>query len=401
MDFCTYQKSMSLLKIVITAVFFSVSSFFLHAQSSLEREFIEAGFENVKHIVNSDKEILFAEGTPFKPRSSCIKEAVKIAQSYALSQGKERIDVILIENKIPVYKLEGAKSGETMKWETGFYDGKGINALSHDEKKGAYNGSAGKTDLKFYPQFRFKNYRLDKMYLVQLNLNPAIETNLWRGALLTAQVIIPVYNDYSIEEGRVRPGFVTLSQQTRLPGNIHLLATVGNFNNFRAGADLKAFYAIRDKVGIYGQLGFTGWSLAMFDKWVMKDFNQFNWKAGANYFLKPLNMLINLNIAMYMANDIAARGELIRYFKNSAVGFYVQTLGHEGYPLNGGFFFSINLPPGKQKRSSFVRVTTANHFAMEYIARPYPLRGRMYETSPDESSSNNFFNKLIINQYFK
>ncbi|MDP3435918.1 MAG: hypothetical protein Q8S04_01605, partial [Bacteroidales bacterium] len=89
--------------------------------------------------------------------------------------------------------------------------------------------------------------------------------------------------------------------------------------------------------------------------------------------------------------------EIIRYFKNAAIGFYVQSLQFEDYLINGGFFFSISLPPYKHNRSKRVRVTTADHFSIEYIARPYPQRGRMYFTSPDESSSFNFFNRILIN----
>ena len=45
----------------------------------------------------------------------------------------------------------------------------------------------GRVDLILYPQFRFRNSRLDVMYEVQINLNPTLEVNLWRGSKLTAQ----------------------------------------------------------------------------------------------------------------------------------------------------------------------------------------------------------------------
>jgi hypothetical protein len=100
----------------------------------------------------------------------------------------------------------------------------------------------------------------------------------------------------------------------------------------------------------------------------------------------------------YAGKDISARGEIIRHFKNASVGFYIQTMAIEEFPLNGGFFFAIALPPYKQFRNKFVRVSTGNYFPLEYIARPYPDYGRYFTTSPAENSSDNFFTKMRLNQ---
>ncbi len=211
-------------------------------------------------------------------------------------------------------------------------------------------------------------------------------------------MIIPLVNDYSDEESKIRPGFVTFSQDLRLPGNFLLRATIGNFNQFRAGADLKILKPMGKNLGIYGQVGITAMSVLLFDKWYYTELNKITWRAGMNYFVKPWNLMFNGNVGRYLGNDLSVRGEVVRFFKNASVGFYVQTIDIEDHPLNGGFFFSIALPPYVHKRSKRIRISPAKYFNFEYLARPYNNEGRIYQTSPDESSTENFFNINRLNQ---
>ena len=63
---------------------------------------------------------------------------------------------------------------------------------------------------------------------------------------LTAQVVVPVYNDgYGTLAGKTHPGFLTLQQTVRLPYNTWFTGTVGTFNAGRYGADLKLFHVLK------------------------------------------------------------------------------------------------------------------------------------------------------------
>ena len=221
---------------------------------------------------------------------------------------------------------------------------------------------------------------------------------LWKGAAVTAQVIFPIYNEYSSDESKIRPGFLTLSQILELPAGINMMATAGNFNMQRAGGDIKLYRAVGGRAGVYAQAGITYWSVPFFDSWTTSQNNRFNWRFGANYMVESSKILLNANVSQYLENDIALRGEIIRYFKNATVGFYVQTLQHEGYFLNGGFFFTISLPPRKRSNSRNFIIAPSQDFSLEYVARPYPTRGVYYRTSPAENSSHNFFNNFLINK---
>lgn len=251
-------------------------------------------------------------------------------------------------------------------------------------------------NLRVYPQFSFRNSRLDRFYRTQLNLNPTLHMQLWKGAEATAQVIIPLYNDYSIEEGKIRPGFLTLSQKVDLPAGIRMMTTLGHFSTQRTGGDVKLFRLLAPNLGMYAQAGLTYWTFPLFDRWINFQSHRVSWRFGGNYFLESAGLLFNANIAQYLDNDIALRGEVVRFFKKAYVGFYLQTLQYEGYSLNGGFFFTIALPDRRKSITRNIDIAPADDFSLEYVARPYSARGVFYRTSPAENSSHNFFNNFLF-----
>ena len=364
------------------------------------------GFENVKHISANGTEFFYLESKAYSTAGRLLNSVCGNVDSVSRYLKGDRINVTITENRFPVFNLQSSvylrDKNSRLIWRSGFQMNEALKVLRQDGKMKRYHNSGfGKVDILLYPQFRFRNSVLTRIYLFQINLNPTIETSFWKGSKVTAQVIIPLLNEYSLEESRIRPGFLTISQDFRLPGNIYGRATVGNFNQFRAGADLKLYKPVGDKIGIYGQAGITAMSIPLFDSWYYTDLNKYTWKAGANYLMDRWDLILNISVGRYLANDYSARGEVARYFKNGTVGFYVQSIQIDDYPLNGGFFFSVALPPYVHKRKRSIRISTANNFNLEYMARPYSNEGRIYQTSPDESSSENFFNRMKLNQIIR
>lgn len=394
-------KSCSI-KFIATSILLAVSNF-LGAQNTVERALYNEGYENLRHISKPGKEIIFIENGSSLNFQKSIPKLREDVLNLANEFKSQNIDVILLDRKIPILRMHTSidKREITPVWKSDFVFDEGMHELKSNNYDSFKYESFGKIDLKFYPVFRFKNARLDVMYLLQFNINPTLEISLWRGAKMTAQVIFPVVNDYSVEEGTIRPGFITLSQQFRLPSNIYANLTIGNFNTFRGGADLKLYKSLSKKIGVYAQASFTSYSFPMFNDWLYSGIDKFTWKVGANYAYKPLKMIFNLSVQKFLANDLSVRGEVTRYFKNSAVGFYVQSMAIPDYPVNGGFFFAFSLPPYKHNRNKFVRVRSGDYFSLEYIARPYEQHGRYFTTSPDENSSYNFFNKIHLSQIFE
>ncbi|MCK9304492.1 MAG: YjbH domain-containing protein [Bacteroidales bacterium] len=377
-----------------------------NGQDQTEKFLIRQGFENVKHISANGTEFFYLESNAFSTGERLLNEVCSSVDSVSRYLEGNRINITVTQNRIPLFNLQGSdyyrgKEGKII-WSSGFQMKESQKVLRQTEKKGRFhNPGTGKIDILLYPQFRFRNTTLTRIYLFQININPTLETSLWRGSRLTAQVIIPLLNEYSTEESEIRPGYLTISQDFRMPGNIFGRITAGNFNQFRAGADLKLFKPVGERIGLYAQTGITVMSIPLFDSWYYSDLKRFTWKAGANFFYDKWNTMINLSFGKYLANDYSLRGDVVRYFKNASVGFYIQTIEIEDFPLNGGFFFSVALPPHNHKRNKVVRISTANRFNLEYLARPYSDFGRVYQSSPDESSSENFFNRMRLNQIIR
>lgn len=248
--------------------------------------------------------------------------------------------VVWTEDRIPKFVLETGGYPDSVRWRLDFdtRDAREAWKRSLTSRPGAkrfLRSSAGRVDLILYPQFRFRNSRLDVMYEVQINLNPTLEVNLWRGSKLTAQLIVPILNEFYKEESRVRPGYLTLSQRFRLPANVLAKATFGNFSMNRWGADLKLFKPVGRHFGIYAEAGLTGISYLYFDGWSYAPMSKWTWMAGGNYLWNRFDLMFDVSAARYLGDDIGATAKVTRYFRRAAVGFYVQKTQKVDY--NGGF----------------------------------------------------------------
>ena len=132
----------------------------------------------------------------------------------------------------------------------------------------------GRVELVLYPQITLNNSWLDKIYGTVINIAPAVEARLWKGAAFTGQVILPVWNNMVGQMDYIRAGVLTLSQEFGLPGGAFGRVTVGNFTNSRMGADLKLRYATPDDRWLFGlEGGVTGSSTFYEGKWQVS-----NWK---------------------------------------------------------------------------------------------------------------------------
>src|SRR3989339_2212192 len=222
------------------------------AQTEVEKFLVRQGFENVRHISDNGKEHFYLESKAFPTSERIVGSVCKSMDSISSRLKNDQIDIVLLKNRLPVFHMQSNRSlknkSDRLIWRSDFRTGESYKVLRNNGSgKRFLNSSFAKIDLLFYPQFRFKNVTLDKMYLFQININPTLEIALWKGALLTTQVIIPILNEYSTEESEVRPGFLTFSQDFKIPGNIFARATIGNFSQFRGGADLKIFKPVGER----------------------------------------------------------------------------------------------------------------------------------------------------------
>ena len=263
--------------------------------------------------------------------------------------------------------------------------------------------SAWKVDLTVYPDLFLENNTFDELYTYAVNLNPALEMDLWRGGKMTAQVILPVATNLSGEMKRIRPGIIALSQEIRFKNNLFGKVAVGNFTGNRYGAQLEMKYRTdngRWEVG--GEVGSTGFSaVTREDGWYMGRRQRINASLNASYYEPHLNLQFDLKTGRYIYGDYGVRGDCTRHFGEYTIGLYA--LYTDG-KTNGGFHFAIPLPGKKWSRKGFFRIKPADYFAWaygmvadgEYIEK---RMGRSYQTRPDENRSCGFYQPDYIRHF--
>jgi hypothetical protein len=261
------------------------------------------------------------------------------------------------------------------------------------------NRSAGKIDVILYPQVTLNNAWLDKLYGTILNIAPALEVGLWKGASVTGQIIFPVWNNMKGEMDYIRPGMLLFKQQYRFPKNFFVEVNAGNFTADRLGVDVSAFYKTNNDRWSGGvNAGITGSSTFYSGKWEIS-----RWKrpTGAVYlrYNEPVyNLQFDLKAQRYIFGDYGLRFDCTRHFGEVSIGFYAMYSGGES---NGGFHFALPLPGKKRMNRRAVRIGIPEYFDWEYEARnggTYASErlGRYYETRPDENRSQRYYNPSYL-----
>lgn len=372
-------------------------------QENAVEELVNHGFENVRWTENEDECIYTIENNMYKTQGVGISKAIDIIQKYGLPTDK-RCKVIVTHLEVPELSLTyhpslsdstamGSKSG----WQTSYEIGNDWDSIKKEKAK---NSSRFKVDILVYPQLSFKNLIITQIYQVLFTLNPAIEVSLWPGMKFTGQMIIPVYNDgYGYLQDKVHPGFITLSQQFRLPYNIKGKATIGYFNADRYGADLMLFYPFKDeRFSLEGRIGAV--AIGYWDGFRLHYDTDFSttWTLGANFYWPRFNTTFSLKGEQYLMGEKGVKFEMIRHFRYASVGFYAQKAKEAN--SNGGFRIQVLLPPYKYKRfkNKYVpRLNTSYNMGIVYNAGNERYYYRQYRSAADENIMNsNRFNPYFI-----
>lgn len=349
---------------------------------------METGVENVACIENDSAYVFTIENNIWKLKGFGLCAIIrKLPICY------KPVRIIVLDNAVPwlMISLPSANS-ETLRDISVSYQ---LDSYWNEIKNNRMdNSSFFKFDIIVYPEISFRNIKLEKMYDWLINISPALEFSVWRGMKFTGQVVFPLVNQYGEQYKQVRPGYLNISQQLRIPYNWFAKITAGVFNQERWGLDLKVFhpftnerFALKMRAGLTGSSSFWNW------QWYYSVPKRLTWNVGGQYYNPRYNVQCQINGGRYLAGDYGIRIDIMRHFRHSTVGFYgLKTNKSE---VNGGFYFTVALPPYKQKRNKF-RITTAGYFNLEYNAGADFYYGRTYKTSPGENVSQENFNPFFI-----
>lgn len=365
---------------------------------------VNMGFENVSWAEDEKERVYVFENSPYKLSGVGIGKAIDKIQELGLP-GNKNCRVIVLDNNVPQISLfyqyaehNAPQIVSLSNWEVSYDLGDSWKKVKKEKMK---NRSLFKVDIIAYPEFFFKNYKLSKVYDYVVNVSPVVEISLWDGMKLATQVVFPVINDdYGDIYGKVRPGFITLTQTVRLPERTFLTASVGYFNNYRRGLDIRAKHILRnERFSIEGRLGYTdkgyyyGW-----DYYSMDDGWRLTGSITAGFYLPAYNTQFYLKGERYLRGEYGVRGEMMRHFRHASIGFYamkVEKAGNKG--LNGGFVFQIAIPPYKVKRKGYIPRVYAGDFSLKYNGGNEEIYGRTYRSRADDNDMrDNRYNPYFI-----
>lgn len=268
------------------------------------------------------------------------------------------------------------------------------------QKQPKLNNSFGKVDILVYPQVSLMNLIITQVYQSLWQLNPTVEFSLWPGSKLSYQIKIPIFNDgYGSAESKVHPGMITLSQRFRIPWDIVGKASVGVFTNNRYGAAVQLSRRFNFEPRFWLEGSFEMLALCYFDGFVFHMDRKFKpyYSFGAGYYWPLLGTSFHARIRKNLLDDYSVRFEMNRHFRMVTIGFYAEKGLNSYAQTNGGFRFSVSLPPHRYRRKGYIpRVTTSAQMGMTYNANN---EQRWYKDIKFEASDN-IMNDNAFNPYY-
>lgn len=387
------------LKILFVALLIgNLNQVFSQSIDKIRQELFQSGFENLRLVQTKGKLTICLENMTY--RWQVLSIAVSLDKITACLSEPVDLELILLDQGIPKLLIT-VSANDWKNFRSGNLPASEFSSrLSVSANLGdtwdkikdikAENRSAGKIDLVLYPQFAFKNTLLKKLYEIQLNVAPAIEISMWKGMNFTGQVIFPIVNEYGYEGDFIRPGYVTLSQEFRLPKQWFVTTTAGNFSSTRYGFDLLVKHPFQnEKWSCELNAGLTG-SSHFFDYiWTHSTLNTFTWSSSVSYFYSRFNLELKAGAAQFIYNDIGLYASCTRYFGETAFGFYA--MAGENY-TTGGFNITIPFPIRKRSNRKMFRVSIPKYFEIDYDAGGELPNAQSYLTRPDKNriTDNNF-----------
>lgn len=367
---------------------------------------VNMGYENVSWHENKKERIYVVENIADRLSTTGISKAVGIIAHTGLPEQKP-CRIVFLDNNVPqlsvIYNPARTDSltNDTIvgpEWKVTADVGTAWRKAQHQVR----NSSLYKVDVVIYPELMFKNLIITQIYQVLFNLSPAVEISLWKGMKLTAQMVVPVYNDgYGTRLGKVHPGFLGVQQTVRLPYNIWGTLAVGAFNNERYGVDLKfrhtsvwdERFSLEGRIGLTATYRWDGFSCTYGTA------RRLTWSVGAGFYWPRYNVQTTLKAEQYLLGEKGLRLDIIRHFKYASIGFYA--LKAKGVRANGGFRFQIALPPYRYKRRGYIpRVLPSKNMGIAYNAGNERYYYKNYRVSPaDNMMQDNAYNPYFIKSY--
>lgn len=419
------KKILSLLFVT----FLFVGAYSQKSQNEVATRLVDNGFENVKVAEIDDIIYIGIEDNDYRNSYMAVSKAMKVILSavgkYSESSG---LEIIFSENNLPQLHIgvskglvEGYSKGDisfanVINGAVIDYDtDKSWNRIQKTKVKDL-DKSAWKVDLVIYPQISLGNHHTeDSWYDYSVSLSPAIQMHLWKGAFLTAQVVLPIAQNLGGESKLIRPGVISISQKIDFGSGFKSMLSFGNFTTNRMGGVVDLSWRSKNgRFTLSANGGVTVQSL-MTDSvgWRISDHKRMTGSLAASYYVAPLQTMLKMSLNKHIYGENSLRADLQRHFLNYTVGFWGMYIIKD---FNCGFNFSCPLFPHRSNHNKGFRVRASRSWDMEYsmkslykvddvnmngeVVQNYDYNiGKTFYTSPESRSTANFMQPDYI-RYF-
>lgn len=261
--------------------------------------------------------------------------------------------------------------------------------------------SSRRCEIVFYPLVTLDNHSFDKIYHYSLSVGPAVEFHAWKGGKFTMQPVFPLLsNDRRSEQTRIHAGINTFEQTFRVGKGLVGRLSAGLFSSHRCGVDLKmACLLPRSEIFLTGQCGCTGYFILDRHRQLFERWKRLTWAFGTDYYITRWQTQTELQYIRYLSGDCGVRGDVTRFFKGLAIGFYGIAI-RDSY--NIGFHFAVRLKGVRRDGHRRFRVRAPYYFDWQYSMKSkthFSNFGSYYETAPDWHHGNIFWHELRPSAY--
>lgn len=357
---------------------------------------LQLGFENVR--VKQSEGVTYAafENNVYRGNYRGLGVALTALSAYS----SEKIVLVALENDVPRLRVSALRVGETWNVTTD-YEVSGVMQQLKGVK--SLNRSAWKVDVVAYPQVMLDNHLFHHLFNAAVDLAPAVEMGLWKGASLTAQVVFPIWNNFKSERDYIRPGIIRLTQDVVATDRWNVSLSAGIFNEGRTGLHAEAVYHWNNRLDIGLQAGYTGlWYIDEGD-WILCEWDRAHFLGKLSYYEPSTHLQFELRGGRFAYGDCGVRADCTRHFGEYALGVYgVYTDGDH----NAGFHFSIPFGGKKKGRKDALRVRLPEYFDWEYSMVSFydyaeQNKGCIYETRPDENRSAHYWQAAYVERFLE
>ena len=391
-------------------------------QDSLVRALIKDGFESVGIHQEKNDVYLFYENRYFRWEIDGLSQVLRLASS-ALSDSTI-LHVVPMHYEVPVALITTGVLDykKRMNLPAGEYPRNNLvsTKLNSDDLSSIrkslkfQNRAFGKIDLFFLPGYGLTLGNEDKPVKLKFSISPILQTSLWKGSLLSFQVMIPIYNELSQkDESKIRLESAMLNQLFRLPKDLFIYGSAGIFafpnrissdiiyQRYGIAADVRKYFS-NSRICTGFSAGYTGMMNIGegYINYVPKE-TKFNYTIFGEYREPKYDFTTRVTAGKFLYDDKAVRVDISRQFRELTLGLFVikATLHSDDETGTvGGFNVIIPIAPRKGLKPSKFRVNLARYFNWEFRERTVDPVATTYRTNRDWNETFKNLNPDFINK---